>query len=63
MRYVVCAAMAMAAAFAAGCVKVDLGKASQDWANVGKSWAGAVGGQGVTTPAAPAASQGAITAP
>lgn len=49
MRRSMCVAMAMAAACAAGCVKVDLGQASKDWANVGKGFADAYKAQGVGT--------------
>ncbi|MDD5555766.1 MAG: hypothetical protein PHN82_00785 [bacterium] len=40
MRYVAWAMLA-AAGLAAGCVSVDLGQASKDWSEVGKSWADA----------------------
>ena len=43
MRYLI-AAMILAAACVAGCVSVDLGQASKDWANVAKSYSNAFKG-------------------
>jgi len=39
MRYLLCAALAVVALFISGCVNVDLGQASKDWSEVGKSFA------------------------
>ncbi len=58
MRRIACAVMAMAAACAAGCVDVNLGQASKDWADVGKGFADAYKSQGgvdVTVPQQPPA--------
>lgn len=40
MKYIVIA-LALVAVCAAGCVNVDLGKASKDWANVAKGYSDA----------------------
>ena len=57
MRYVMCAAIAMALICAAGCVKVDLGQASKDWSNVGKGFADGYKAQGAQRQGAPASPQ------
>lgn len=55
MRFAGYAAAVLALVCAAGCVKVDMGQASKDWANVGKGFADAYKAQGQQAPAAPAA--------
>jgi len=50
MRYLLCAALAVVALFISGCVNVDLGQASKDWSEVGKSFADTYK-QGQTPPA------------
>jgi hypothetical protein len=39
MRFVLCVALAALGICAAGCVSVDVGQASKDWAEVGKKFA------------------------
>ena len=39
MRFILLAIMALAVLAIAGCVNVDLGQASKDWSEVGKSFA------------------------
>jgi len=58
MRYVMCAAIAVAMVCAAGCVKVDVGQASKDWSKVGKGFADAYKAQGTQGSGAPLSPQG-----
>ncbi len=55
MKYVLWAAVAAAALCCFGCVSVDLGQASKDWSEVGKSFADAYksGGPAATPVQAP----------
>ncbi|MCX6358115.1 MAG: hypothetical protein NT045_09650 [Candidatus Aureabacteria bacterium] len=55
MKTVLCCTLAFGGLCFAGCVNVDLGQASKDWSEVGKSFAEPYkkGGAPASTPASP----------